>query len=149
MQWFCKKFNELTLGEFHQILKLRIDVFVVEQDCPYPELDGKDEKAFHVFAITEKHPDKVIAYTRIFKPNDYFTEAALGRVVVHRDFRNQKLGYTLLQKTLEYIEQEFNTSTVKISAQTYLKKFYESFGFKQVSEEYLEDNIPHIDMVKN
>lgn len=148
MQWFCKKFDELTIDEFHQILKLRIDVFVVEQNCPYYELDGKDKKTLHVFAVAEEHPDRIIAYTRIFKPNDYYKEAAFGRVVVHQDFRKQKLGYTLIEKTLEAIQQEFNTAIVKISAQTYLKKFYESFDFKQVSEEYLEDDIPHIDMLK-
>lgn len=148
MQWFCKKFDELTVDEFHQILKLRIDVFVVEQNCPYYELDGKDKKALHIFAVAEEHPDKIIAYTRIFKPNDYYKEAAFGRVVVHQDFRKQKLGYILIQKTLEAIQQEFNTAIVKISAQTYLKKFYESFGFKQVGKEYLEDDIPHISMFK-
>lgn len=147
MKWYCKKFQELSLTEFHQILKLRIDVFVVEQECVYHELDGKDEKAYHLFALAENHPDEIITYSRIFKPGDYFKEATFGRVVVHPDYRNQKLGYLLVDRTIKTIEEKFKFP-IKISAQTYLKKFYESFRFQQISEEYLDDGIPHIDMLK-
>ena len=146
MQWFFKKYNELTLDEFHDILQLRIDVFVVEQNCPYPELDSKDKIAFHLFAKDKK--DKISAYTRIFKPGDYYKEAAFGRVVVHQDFRNQKLGYELIEKTIEWMKQLFGDIPIKIGAQTYLKKLYVSFGLQQVGEEYIEDGIPHIYMVK-
>ena len=149
MQWYCKGFHELSLEEFYQILKLRIDVFVVEQKCPYKELDTKDKKALHLFAVTNDNPDKVIAYSRIFKPNDYYKEAAFGRVVIHPEFRNQKLGYKLVENTLKNIHKKFQTTEIKISAQTYLKTFYESFDFKRISEEYLDDGIPHIDMLKS
>ena len=149
MKWIVKKYNELTLDEFHDILQLRINVFVVEQNCPYEELDSKDKKALHVFAFAEDEPDTIIGYTRIFKPGDYYKEAAFGRVVVHPDYRKQKLGHKLIEKTIEAIETYFKTSTIKIGAQTYLKNFYESFGFKQVGEEYIEDGIPHIFMIKN
>ena len=146
MQWVLKKYKELTLDEFHDILQLRIDVFVVEQNCPYPELDNKDKVAFHFFG-TDK-TDRIIAYTRIFKPGDYYKEAAFGRVVLHQDFRNQKLGYKLLEQTISKMKQLFGDIPIKIGAQTYLNKFYASFGFQQVGEAYIEDGIPHIYMVK-
>ncbi len=149
MQWVCKSFKELTLTEFHHILKLRIDVFVVEQYCAYHELDGKDQKAFHLFAFAEDDPERIIAYSRIFKPGDYYHEASFGRVVIHSDYRNQKIGYRLIVKTIAFISNTFDSPPIKISAQTYLRKFYTSFGFKQISDEYLEDGIPHIDMLRD
>ncbi len=147
MQWVLKKYKDLTLDEFHDILQLRIDVFVVEQNCPYPELDTKDKKAFHLFGIDQSN--KIVAYTRIFKPGDYYKETAFGRVVVHQDFRNQKLGYKLIEQTIKEMQQLFGKTVIKIGAQTHLEKFYESFGFKQVGDEYIEDGIPHIYMIKN
>ena len=149
MKFHLKDFDELTLNEFHSILQLRINVFIVEQDCPYPELDGKDKIALHFFAFSENAPEKVIAYTRIFKPGDYYKEAAIGRVVVHADYRKQQLGYELIDKTIEVIKDKFNTLIIKIGAQTYLRKFYESFGFKQVGDAYIEDGIPHIYMLRD
>jgi len=149
MKFHFKKFEELTLDEFHEILQLRINVFVVEQNCPYEELDNKDKKAFHLFAFAEDIPDKIVAYTRIFKPGDYYKEAAFGRVVVHQDYRKQQLGYKLIEKTIEAIETNLGSSTIKIGAQTYLRKFYESFGFSKVGTEYIEDGIPHIYMIRN
>lgn len=146
MQWILKTFNELTLDEFHTILKLRIDVFVVEQHCPYSELDNKDKIAYHFFC---KENDEVIAYTRIFNPGDYYQEAAFGRVVVHQDYRKQQLGKKLIAKTTEEIYKLFGKIPIKIGGQVYLKKFYESFGFRQVGEGYLEDGIPHIYMISH
>lgn len=144
MQWILKTFNELTLKEFHSILKLRIDIFVVEQNCPYPELDNKDQLAFHLFC---KNNNEVIAYTRIFKPGNYYKEAAFGRVVVHQEFRNQDLGKQLIKRTIEETHKLFGKTPIKIGGQVYLKKFYESFGFHQIGDEYIEDGIPHIDML--
>jgi len=146
MIWLVKKFNELTLDELHDILQLRIDVFVVEQNCSYQEVDSKDKHAFHLFCKNKQ--DKIIAYTRFFKPGDYYKEAALGRVVVHKEFRNQKLGFQLLERTLLAIKENLGEVSIKIGAQTYLKKFYISFGFQQLGEEYIEDGIPHIYMLK-
>ena len=145
MKWTLKTYNELTLDEFHDILKLRIDIFVVEQNCPYPELDAKDKKAWHFYGATED--GRIVAYTRIFKPGDYYKEAAFGRVVVHQNFRRQKLGYQLIEKTIQEMKALFGHIPIKIGAQTYLRKFYNSFGFKQVGEEYIEDGIPHIYML--
>ncbi len=149
MQFYLKTFDQLTVNEFHAILQLRINVFVVEQNCPYEELDNKDQVAFHLFAYTEDNPDTIIAYTRIFRPGDYYKEAAFGRVVVHPDFRKQQLGYKLIDKTIAVIEEKLETSIIKIGGQTHLKRFYNSFGFKQVGEEYIEDGIPHIHMIRN
>ncbi len=148
MQWKLKKYKELTVDEFHNILQLRIDVFVVEQNCPYPELDGKDKYAYHFFAYTEEKPNQILAYTRIFKPGDYYNKAAIGRVVVHPDFRKDGLGYKLMVKSISQIKKIFKTSEIKIGAQTYLKNFYESLGFVKEGDGYIEDGIPHIYMVK-
>lgn len=145
MKWILKKYNDLTLDEFHDILQLRIDVFVVEQNCPYPELDNKDKKAFHLLGKDKN--SNIVAYTRIFKPGDYYKEAAFGRVVVDQDFRNQKLGYKLIEQTIDKVEQLFGKTPIKIGAQTHLKKFYEFFDFQQVGDEYIEDGIPHIYML--
>ena len=149
MHWILKEFKDLTLEEFHSILQLRINVFVVEQDCPYPELDGKDKLAYHFFAFAEEDSSQIIAYTRIFKPGDYYTEAAIGRVVVHPDHRKDGLGYTLMKGSITKIETLFQTKKIKIGAQTYLQKFYESLGFIKVGKDYLEDGIPHIYMKKS
>ena len=149
MHWILKEFKDLTLEEFHSILQLRINVFVVEQDCPYPELDGKDKQAYHFFAFAEEDPSQIIAYTRIFKPGDYYTEAAIGRVVVHPDHRKDGLGYTLMKGSITQIESLFQTKNIKIGAQTYLQKFYESLGFIKVGKDYIEDGIPHIYMKKS
>ena len=145
MKWILKKFSDLTANEIHDVLQLRINVFVVEQNCPYNELDGKDKIALHLLGFNNKN--EIIAYTRIFKPGDYYKQAAFGRVVVHEEFRNQKIGYDLVNKTIEEIKMLFGNSDIKIGAQTYLKKFYKSFGFNQIGEGYIEDGIPHIYMV--
>ena len=149
MLWKCKTFDELTLQEFHNILQLRINVFIVEQNCPYSELDNKDKLAYHLFAFSEEKPQEIIAYSRIFKPGDYYQEAAFGRVAVHSKYRKQKLGYQLVKKTVEKIDILFNNPTIKIGAQIYLKEFYKYFNFKQIEEEYIEDGIPHISMIRN
>ncbi|MCF6224212.1 MAG: GNAT family N-acetyltransferase [Flavobacteriaceae bacterium] len=148
MQWTIKKYDKLTTNEFHNILQLRIEVFVVEQNCPYSELDGKDKIAYHFFAFAEENPDQIIAYTRIFKPGDYYKKAAIGRVVVHPNFRKDGLGYELMVKSISQIKKLFNTDEIKIGAQTYLRKFYNSLGFKKQGEDYIEDGIPHIYMIK-
>lgn len=147
MQWIVKKFDELSLREFHDIVKLRIDIFVVEQDCPYSDLDGKDAYALHVFGKDDQN--EIVAYARIFKPGDYFPSAAIGRVVVSSRHRKKNYGHALMQQAIQTVEQQFNTSKIEISAQTYLIRFYQSHGFEPVGEEYLEDGLPHIHMVRN
>ncbi len=140
-----KTFNELTAQELYNLLQLRSEVFVVEQDCVYQDIDGKDQKALHVLGIKN---NKIVAYTRVFKPGDYFAEASIGRVVVKEKERAFKYGYDVMNASIDAIKTNFNESIIKISAQTYLRKFYNNLGFTQVGEEYLEDGIPHIGMIK-
>ncbi len=139
-----KTFQELTSTELYAILRLRSEVFVVEQDCVYQDLDNKDEKALHLYFIKY---NKIIAYTRIFGPGDYFKEASIGRVVVQKSYRKDGYGHQLMEVSIQTIKEKYNTKKITISAQVYLQKFYESHSFKQVGEEYLEDGIPHIKMV--
>jgi len=143
---YTKTFNELSISELYDILQLRSAVFVVEQDCVYQDLDGKDQKAQHVLGIKN---NKVVAYTRIFKPGDYFNEASIGRVVVANTERQHKYGYDIMKASINSIETNYNTSIIKLSAQIYLKKFYNNLGFVEKGEGYLEDDIPHIVMIKS
>lgn len=138
-----KRFNELSVSELYQILQLRSEVFVVEQNCVYQDIDGKDQKALHLLGIFE---DNVAAYVRLFAPGDYFDNASIGRVVISSKFRDRKWGHSLMTAAIDAIQKEFNTSAITISAQLYLKKFYETHGFVQDGDEYLEDDIPHIKM---
>lgn len=140
-----KRFEELTTLELYKILRLRAEVFVVEQDCVYQDVDNKDQKALHVIGYKDK---EVVAYTRIFDAGDYFEKASIGRVVVLEKERKYGYGHHLIKESIDAIEKHFNTKDIKISAQTYLKKFYETHGFQQVGVEYLEDGIPHIGMIR-
>ncbi len=143
LKWRIKRFEALSLNELYQILHLRSEVFVVEQNCVYQDIDGKDQKALHVFG---ENNGKILAYARLFKPKDYFEKASIGRVVVDESRRNKKIGHILMKESIEGIHKHFGESEITISAQLYLKKFYESHGFIQTSQMYLEDNIPHIEM---
>ena len=143
MDFLIKSFNELNTTELYNILQLRSEVFVVEQDCVYQDVDFKDQKALHVFGFKN---DKIIAYTRIFKPGDYFKNASIGRVVVAANERKYGFGHDLIKASIKAIKTHFNVDEITISAQEYLKKFYETHQFIQVGEEYLEDGIPHIRM---
>ena len=140
-----KKFHELGVQELYDILQLRSEVFVMEQDCVYQDLDGKDELALHIIGYKNK---KVVAYTRVFRAGDYFKEASIGRVVVRKSERQFGFGLQIMQASIAVIEQNFGSTPIHISAQKYLTKFYSSLGFKKVGEEYLEDGIPHLVMIK-
>jgi ElaA protein len=146
MNFQIKTFKELNTTELYNILQLRSEVFVVEQDCVYQDIDFKDQKSLHVFAYKN---DKIIAYTRVFKPGDYFENSSIGRVVVADAERKNGFGHDLMKASIEAINKYFNVDKITISAQKYLKKFYEAHQFIQVGEEYLEDGIPHIRMDKN
>lgn len=140
-----RTFEELTKQELYELLQLRAEVFVVEQDCVYQDIDGKDQKALHAIGVKD---GKIVAYTRIFNTGDYFSEASIGRVVVRNDYRKDNFGKQIMLASIEVIHDLFNETTIHLSAQTYLKKFYDSLGFEQVGEGYLEDGIPHIGMIK-
>ena len=146
LQIKAKLFKELTTIELYNLLQLRSQVFVVEQDCVYQDIDFKDQKALHILGFKN---DKIIAYTRIFKPGDYFDKASIGRVVVAENERKFGYGHLIMEYSIKAIYSFFNEKIIKISAQKYLKEFYESHNFVQIGEEYLEDNIPHIAMLKS
>jgi len=140
-----KFFNELTSKELYDLLRLRLEVFVVEQECVYQDLDGKDYKALHILGYKD---EMLVAYARCFKPGDYFKQASVGRVVVSKEKRQHNYGHQIMRTALDALKNHFNETNIKLSAQSYLKKFYTNFGFKEVGEEYLEDGIPHIVMIK-
>lgn len=139
-----KAFNHLSLQELYTILQLRSEIFVVEQDCVYQDLDGKDEKAFHVLGLKK---NRLVAYTRIFEPGYYFDEASIGRVVVRVSERKYGYGYEIMTASIQAIQIHFGTSNIRISAQCYLKRFYNNLNFVEDGEAYLEDGIPHISML--
>lgn len=144
LNWTYKKFNELSVDELYLIMQLRNEVFVLEQNCPYQDADNKDQQSFHLAGWEDK---KLVAYVRIIPPGICYTEPSIGRVVTSPAYRRTGAGRELMNKAIEKTLTQFNTNAIKIGAQLYLKNFYESLGFIQSSEEYLEDNIPHIEML--
>ena len=144
MSWKLKSFDELTNTELYNLLKERTLVFVVEQNCPYLEVDGKDPVSYHLF---KEDNGEIVAYLRIVPAGIAYQEASIGRVFVKKEYRGQGIAGKLLKRALDYIQNELEETKVKIQAQDYLRKFYSSFGFQPISETYLEDNIPHVDMI--
>jgi ElaA protein len=141
-----KRFNELSTAELYSVLQLRSEVFVVEQNCVYQDIDDKDAKALHVLGYCQ---NELTAYSRLFDAGNYFEEASIGRVIVRQKFRKFKFGHDLMRISIAAIKENFNQTAITISAQEYLKKFYESHGFVQTSASYLEDDIPHIEMKRS
>lgn len=141
-----KRFEALTTNELYAILRLRSEVFVVEQDCVYQDLDDKDKKARHVIGW---YDNTIVAYTRIFDVKLYFNEASIGRVVVDQKYRSKGFGIDIMNTSINAIKKHYNQTQIKISAQTYLIKFYNNLGFKEQGKPYLEDGIPHTEMIKN
>ena len=141
MNTVIKNFSELSTEEIYNILKLRSEVFVVEQNCIYQDIDEKDQKAVHLFL--EKN-NEIIAYTRIFKKGDYYEEnPSIGRVVVSKKERGKKLGKEIMIKSINFIKKELKERKIELSAQKYLDKFYKDLDFYSEGEDYLEDGIPH------
>lgn len=144
MNWELKKFEELNAEEIYEILKIRNEVFIVEQKCPYQDCDGKDKKSYHLYF---QDGGKIIAYLRILKKGVSYDEISIGRVLVLKNYRGKGIAREMLLKAINFVELNLNEKEIKIQAQTYLVNFYRSLGFKEISKEYLEDNIPHIDML--
>lgn len=142
MNYYIKSFTELSTKEFYEIVKLRIAVFVVEQTCPYQEIDAQDEQAIHTWM---QEGQEIIGYTRIIDQEEIVT---FGRVIIHPSHRGKKLGYQLLEKTLEIIKSQIPDKPIVIGAQAHLTNFYGKYGFMPISDVYLEDNIPHVQMRK-
>jgi ElaA protein len=143
--WNIKNFEDLSTKELYKILKVRQEVFIVEQTCYYLDADGYDDKALHIWAETN---GEIAAYCRIFSQGIKYPETSIGRVLTNTKYRNLKLGKTLINIALQAIETHFETSECRISAQDYLLEFYKSFGFEDTGKKYLEDDIPHTEMVR-
>ena len=144
MQFEFKNFSDLSLNELYNILQLRSEIFVVEQNCVYNDLDGFDTEAVHLF---HKKEGKIVAYARILKPGTRFADFSIGRVVVKQSERGTGLGIELMESAKNYIINVLGAKKIKISAQSYLQKFYENLGFEVITKMYLEDEIPHFGMV--
>ena len=144
MEFKIKKFDELTGSEMYEILKSRSEVFVVEQDCVYQDIDDKDKKSHHLFF---EDKGRVVAYVRAIPCNVSYEEASIGRVITLKEYRGTGISKKLMLEAISFIEREYGEIKIRISAQEYIKRFYEGVGFKQVTEAYLEDDIPHIGML--
>ncbi|WP_419750697.1 GNAT family N-acetyltransferase [Terrisporobacter petrolearius] len=144
MNWKIKKFNELNIEEIYKILALRNEIFIVEQECPYLDCDDKDLNSYHLFL---RENGEIVSYLRILEKGVSYDEISIGRVAVKKSYRGKGISRKMMLQAIEFIENNLTENTIKIQAQAYLLDFYSSLGFKAVSEEYLEDNIPHIDMI--
>jgi ElaA protein len=144
MNWVIKKFNELSSDELYEILKLRSEVFVIEQECIYEDCDGKDKESYHLFA---EQNGEILVYLRILEKGVSYSEISIGRVLANKKYRGRGFAKQMMLRAIEFIEHSLNEKEIRISAQVYLLNFYSSFGFAQVSEGYLEDDIPHIEML--
>ncbi|MBL7777126.1 MAG: GNAT family N-acetyltransferase [Chitinophagales bacterium] len=145
MRFICKPFADLTLAELYAMMQLRQEVFIVEQNCPYLDADGKDVKSHHLLCYDT---DALVAYCRLLPSGVSYEEPSIGRVITAARVRNTGLGKLLMQKAIEHIELLFGNNTIRIGAQAYLKKFYEQFGFEDMQQPYLEDGIPHLIMLR-
>jgi len=145
LKWKIKPFEALSVSELYDLLQLRSEIFVVEQNCVYLDLDGKDKRALHLIG---EYEGKIVAYSRLFDAGISFDNASIGRVVVDANYRDKKFGHDLMREAISQIRSNFGKDKITIGAQLYLKKFYESHGFVQTSEMYLEDDIPHIEMIR-
>ena len=137
--WLIKTFKALNNSELYDVLRLRSEVFVVEQNCPYQDMDGKDLKSFHLMGRNEKK--ELLAYARILPAGISYKESSIGRVVTSPKVRGTGAGKELMKEAIKAVKQQFGKEPIRIGAQCYLKKFYEDLGFEIASEEYLEDNI--------
>jgi len=146
IEWKLKLFNELTAAELYTILRLRSEVFIVEQNCPYMDTDGKDFDSHHLMGYVG---EELVAYSRLVFPGKSYDEVSIGRVVTSGKYRRKHFGKLLMQKSIDEIERIYSHVPIRIGAQAYLKKFYEGFDFVDLNEHYMEDGIPHMIMLRN
>ncbi|MGE0562169.1 MAG: GNAT family N-acetyltransferase [Flavobacteriales bacterium] len=144
--WIYKHFSDLTALEYHHILFLRTEIFVVEQNCPYQEVDKKDVVSYHLYGTNSNN--EVVAVTRIVPQNVSYKEISIGRVAINKKYRGTGLAHELILKTFEAAENIFGKQAIRISAQEYLLNYYTKHGFNKVGEMYLEDDIPHVEMLR-
>lgn len=147
LDWQVKHYPELTTNEFHDIIALRLKAFVVEQNCSYLDLDGKDKKCYHL--ICRDGFGKVVATARILPPGISYSEVSIGRVVLDQEIRGKGIGHQLMEQSMKFIKDEFGAVPVRISAQKHLENYYNSHNFFSTGKEYLEDDIPHVEMLNN
>lgn len=145
LDWQIKHYTDLSLNEFHDIVALRLEAFVVEQNCAYLDLDGKDKKSYHLICRNGK--GDVVATARILPPGLAYKDAAIGRVVIDEEIRGHGIGHDLMDRCIQFASKEFGGSPIIISAQKHLEKYYQHHGFVSTGSEYLEDNIPHVEMM--
>ncbi|MDP3275339.1 MAG: GNAT family N-acetyltransferase [Deltaproteobacteria bacterium] len=148
LRWTCKAYHDLSLDELYAVLKLRQQVFCVEQRCAYLDCDGHDRAAWHVFATAPEAPTEVLATARFLGPGVKYAESSIGRVCCARAMRRTGIGKALMAETLEALERTLGPVAVRISAQSYLQSFYRSFGFVVRSPPYIEDDIEHVEMLR-
>ncbi|MEI8278834.1 MAG: GNAT family N-acetyltransferase [Bacteroidota bacterium] len=147
LRWILKKYQDLSVDELYDILQLRNKVFIVEQNCPYQDLDNKDKKGWHLSGYNDK--GQIVAYSRLLPQGVSYDEVSIGRVVTEPEYRRTLLGKELMKESIERIHKEFGNVAIRIGAQLYLRSFYEGFEFIQTREPYMEDGIPHIEMIRN
>ena len=145
--WTTKAFKDLTVNEYFELLHLRVAVFVVEQYCPYQEVDEKDRQSFHLYGRAEN--GEIVAVTRVLPKGVSYEEISIGRVALKKEYRGQGIADTLMIETFNFIETELGKQPIRISAQKYLLNYYNKHGFIQVGDGYLEDDIPHMEMLKD
>jgi len=145
INWITKRFEELTVHELYAILRLRSEVFVVEQNCVFQDMDNKDQTSWHLMGWEK---DKLVAYTRLIPPGLSYEMASIGRVITLQTARGTGIGKQLMEKSIEEAERLFGKAPIKIGAQLYLREFYQSLGFIQSSDVYDEDGIDHIEMIR-
>lgn len=146
INWKIKHFSELSALEWHDIAKIRMEIFIIEQNCIYLDLDNKDLDAYHIFG---EYNGEIVAYARLLDKNITFPEVSIGRVVVSQKYRAKSIGHLLMQEVLKFSKTKYPLEPIKISAQEHLTKFYEAHDFVVVTESYLEDGIPHVGMLRN
>ncbi|MGM0548284.1 MAG: GNAT family N-acetyltransferase [Bacillota bacterium] len=144
MKLNIKEFAQLTTKELYQIIQARIEVFVIEQDCPYQDCDNKDQNSLHLFLVDQ---GEIAAYLRIIKPGFCYKEAAIGRVLVAKEYRREGLASKIMKAAIDFIDNNLKTKAIRLSAQEYILNFYQELGFEVVSDRYLEDEIPHFEML--
>ena len=144
--WQCRPFEALSALQWHHMLTLRARVFVVEQNCVYQDPDHKDPLSYHLWGADNN--GNVVAYARIVKPGVSYQEVSIGRIIVAPEYRGSGMGVELMEEAFKFIRQFYGELPIRISAQCYLEKFYTNLGFETVSETYLEDDIPHVEMLR-
>lgn len=148
IDWRFVPFSALTSLELYEMLQLRSEVFVVEQSCPFQDMDGADQKAMHLMGVDRAKGGRLVAYARCFAAGEKFAEASIGRVVTHMSARGDGIGHVLIKEAIARLLAHWGPQPIRIGAQARLEKFYKQHGFVQNGEPYIEDGIPHIEMLR-